>query len=146
MKKIFALVLCLVMTAAVLTGCGSSEVYTYKFKSADIGIWGGRAIEHTIDEENCTLTFDADGKEITFNIEGNTYNGKLTKQVTKDGVDTWQVEWDTAPVAKEGFPHAVSAFVCGTDYKKPSKFVFVSMYFDSDDDTIKADFSMEMAE
>lgn len=146
MKKLFALILCLAMTAVMLAGCGDSKVYTYKFKSADIGIWGGKAIDYTIDSENCTLTFDAENKEIVFNVEGNTYNGKLSKQVTKEGVDNWQVDWDTEPFAKEDFPHAVTAFICGTDYKKPSKFVFVSMYFDSKDDTIKADFSMEMAE
>lgn len=149
MKKLISAVLAAALCLCLFSGCGkqNTDGYKYSLNTFTASIWGGAELEDvTVDEDSCSLIFDAKDKEIEFSCDGNTFKGALTEQKSQEGADMWKVIWEDEPEGNETYEFSYSAFICNSDYDEASPFVFLLFYFDGEKDSIEVTFSMKNAE
>ena len=145
MKKFLSVILSLTFILCAFSGCSKTvEGYTYSVDEYNISIWGGAEIEDAaIDASDCSLVFNADKKKIKFICGGDIFTGELVNQSVQEGADLWKVKWDEDPVGNSEYEFSYSAFYCSSNYDKASPFVQLLFYFDGENDSIEARFSMK---
>lgn len=145
MKKFISVVLTFVFILCAFSSCSKAvEGYTYSVDEYSISIWGGAEIYGVaIDASSCSLVFNADKKTIKFICGDDIFTGELVNQNIQEGSDLWKVKWDEDPVGNSEYEFSYSAFNCSSNYDKASPFVQLLFYFDGENNSIEARFSMK---